>query len=338
MSRYILRASAKGGQAQYKIRGKPVQWFAQAPSNIALIKYMGKKDPESNLPDNPSLSYTLNNLISSVVLEQSVDTKDRWEPLVTETLPVFDLSTAAILRFLRHLARLKTHFNYSGTFVVRSNNNFPHSSGLASSASSFAALTKCAALALSELTGTPLPSIETQARLSRQGSGSSCRSFFPTWALWDNNTINAVELPYQQLIHQVIIISRAEKAVSSSEAHQRVRSSTAYEARGARARDNLRQLLNAFETQDWAAAYKICWEEFQDMHDLFHTSEQPFSYMNDTTQDVLARLTQLWREEGDGPLVTMDAGPNIHLLYRMDQADRADAFQKTYLMGHYDVL
>lgn len=87
------------------------------------------------------------------------------------------LSSQAQERFLQHLARIKAYFNYSGSFVVRSSNNFPTSSGLASSASSFAALTKCAALALSELTSQPLPAIEEQARLSMLGSGSSCRSF-----------------------------------------------------------------------------------------------------------------------------------------------------------------
>jgi len=46
-----------------------MQWFAQAPANIALIKYMGKKDPQKNLPGNPSLSYSLDNLLSNVMLE-----------------------------------------------------------------------------------------------------------------------------------------------------------------------------------------------------------------------------------------------------------------------------
>ena len=174
-----------------------MSWFAQAPANIALIKYMGKKDRQKNIPDNPSLSYTLNNLLTDVELERNTGSCDVWEPLE----PNFVLSTAAQERFLRHLTHLKAYFNYQGHFTVRSRNNFPHSSGLASSASSFAALTKCAVSALSDITQTPPPSVEMQANFSREGSGSSCRSFFSPWAIWDEETVTPIELPYMSLIH-----------------------------------------------------------------------------------------------------------------------------------------
>ena len=315
-----------------------MQWFAQAPANIALIKYMGKKDPDKNLPDNPSLSYSLDNLLTNVMLETHAGTKDIWEPLTIPGAEPFTLSPAAQERFLHHLAALKTWFNYTGAFIVRSSNNFPHSSGLASSASSFAALTKCAALALSELTHRPIPSIETQATLSRQGSGSSCRSFFSPWALWDNDSVKAVELPYMALRHEVIIISKDVKEVSSSAAHQRVLTSPFYTTRAERARQHLHLLLDAFAKKDWTAAYQICWREFQDMHQLFSTCAQPFSYMTDKTHVALATLQDLWQRFGDGPIVTMDAGPNIHLLYRTDQADMAIEFKKNYLTGNYDTL
>ncbi len=315
-----------------------MQWFAQAPANIALIKYMGKKDSKLNIPINPSLSYALNNLLSSVTLEVQAGEKNFWEPLQIPGAPDFLLSAAAQERFLAHLARLKEYFNYSGAFVVRSCNNFPHSSGLASSASSFAALTKCAVLALSELTNSSIPSIETQAQLSRLGSGSSCRSFFSPWALWEDETVKGINLPYQELFHQVIIISHEEKKVSSPEAHQRVLSSKFYATRAQQAKDNLKVLLNALETKNWESAYQICWREFQEMHHLFATCEQPFSYITAKSNEALASLQQLWQREGDGPLVTMDAGPNIHLLYRAEQAEMAQRFQKDYLTGNYDVL
>lgn len=315
-----------------------MQWFAQAPSNIALIKYMGKKDPAKNIPDNPSLSYSLDNLLSYVSLETHTEKKDIWAPLTIPGAEPFTLSPVAQTRFLRHLANLKTWFNYSGYFIVRSSNNFPHSSGLASSASSFAALTKCAALALSELMHKPLPSIETQASLSRQGSGSSCRSFFSPWALWDDESVTAIQLPYMQLRHEVIIISKDEKEISSSAAHQRILTSPQYTERGERARQNLKLLLDALTTQNWSAAYTICWREFQDMHHLFTTCAQPFSYMTDRSNAALNAIQDLWERNGDGPIVTMDAGPNIHLLYRPDQAEMAIQFKKDYLTGNYDCL
>jgi diphosphomevalonate decarboxylase len=315
-----------------------MQWFAQAPANIALIKYMGKKDNTKNTPDNPSLSYTLNNLLSSVVLESHSGKKDFWEPLDTPGATNFILSSSGQQRFLQHLARIKEHFNYKAAFVVRSTNNFPHSSGLASSSSSFAALTKCAVLALSELNNTPLLSIEEQAQLSRLGSGSSCRSFFSPWALWQGETVEAIELPYKDLLHQVIVISHDEKSVPSSEAHMRIKSSGHYTARSQRATENLKVLRQALETKDWPSAYQICWHEFQDMHQLFTSCKQPFSYMTEKCREALRSLQDLWNHTGDGPIVTMDAGPNIHLLYRSDQATMALQFQHDRLIGNYDVL
>lgn len=315
-----------------------MQWFAQAPANIALIKYMGKKDKEKNIPDNASLSYTLNNLLSTVVLEQTSGKKDFWEPLITPGTNEFILSSDGQQRFLQHLNRIKEYFYFSGSFIVRSNNNFPHSSGLASSASSFAALTKAAVLAIGELSNQTIPSIEQQAKLSMQGSGSSCRSFFSPWALWEGDQVKAMDLPYKELLHQVIIISHAEKQVSSSEAHQRVKSSSSYATRSLRATENLKVLLNAMREQDWPSIYQICWREFQDMHQLFMSCNEPFSYISEKSQEALDTLQDLWERKNDGPIITMDAGPNIHLLYRPDQAEMARQFKQDYLIGNYDVL
>jgi diphosphomevalonate decarboxylase len=315
-----------------------MHWFAQAPANIALIKYMGKKDKSLNLPDNPSLSYTLDNLLTNVMLEVVPGKNDIWEPLSIPGAPPFTLSQNAQARFLKHLQHIKTHFNYEGAFIVRSSNNFPLGSGLASSASSFAALTICAVRALSELQQRPLASIEQQAELSRIGSGSSCRSFFSPWVLWENDTVAAIDLPYKKLLHQVILISHEEKKISSSEAHQRVKTSPHYLTRSARATENLEQLLNALKVEDWKNCYKIAWQEFQDMHNLFETCEQPFTYKTAETHTVLQQVQAHWDQYEDGPIVTMDAGPNIHLLYRPDQKDRAQEFKSNHLVGNYDVL
>lgn len=315
------------------------QWLAEAPANIALIKYMGKKNKDKKIPANPSLSYTLNHLRSYVSLEFSSDKHDTWELLELPGLDNnFSLSASEQQRFLGHLAFLKEQFSYRGGLVVRSVNNFPHSTGLASSASSFAALTKCALLALSELTDTPELSIEDQAKLSRHGSGSSCRSFFSPWALWDGEKVSAIDIPYDNLIHEVIIISHAPKVVSSSKAHELVETSPLYLSRIENATHNLHALLEAFRANKWADAYSICWREFQEMHALFSTSQQPFGYMTPDTHQILDRLHEEWKQTGDGPIVTMDAGPNIHLLYRSDQAEQARLFKQDVLIGNFDVL
>lgn len=316
-----------------------MHWLAQAPANIALIKYMGKKDSTSNLPDNSSLSYTLDHLVSTVRLACHTLERDCWQPLLQgEGAQDFNLSLTGQERFINHLVRLKNYFGYEGSFLIQSNNNFPHGSGLASSASSFAALTRCAVAALSELTGKELPPVGVQAQLSRLGSGSSCRSFFTPWALWYEETVEEVTLPYQQFVHQVLVISDKEKCVSSSEAHKRVKNSIAYDARPQRAEERLTQLVVALQAQNWPLIYSLCWDDFQDMHYLFSHCDTPFSYITQQSLDALTLLRQLWEQKGDGPIVTMDAGPNIHLLYREDQADLAQQIKADHFDGIYHVL
>ena len=273
-----------------------------------------------------------------MTLESQPGKKDYWEPLQTPGGAPFSLALPAQQRFLHHLDRLKTYFNYSGAFIVRSSNNFPLGSGLASSASSFAALTICAIRAICELQQIPEPATLTQAQLSRLGSGSSCRSFFSPWALWHDSQVEAVELPYTKLLHQVVIISHEEKQVSSSEAHQRVKTSPLYKTRSIRATENLNLLLELLRARDWQNAYQLCFKEFQDMHHLFENCSKPFTYMSTDTKIVLQKLQDLWLHDGDGPIVTMDAGPNIHLLYRPDQAEMAQQFKRDHLIGNHDVL
>src|SRR5690606_32124285 len=115
------------------------------------------------------------------------------------------------------------------------------------------------------------------------------------------------------------VVSATEKQVSSSEAHIRVTSSLNFIGRTERAEKRLESLIQAFTRQDWVQAFEICWAEFWDMHSLFETSQPSFGYMTKESMEVLNILKDFWTREGDGPLVTMDAGPNIHLLWREDQ-------------------
>ncbi len=314
------------------------QWIAQAPSNIALIKYMGKQDEKKNIPANSSLSYTLPHLLSNVTLEVYPGPKDIWEPLEIPGFKTFNLSIESQNRYLSHLQTIKDQFQYQGHFIVRSSNNFAHGSGLASSASSFAALTKCTCIALSELTGKPLPDIAIQAQWSRLGSGSSCRSFFSPWALWTEELVSDIDIPYHDLIHHVILINEEEKAVSSKKAHNQIRTNPEYQSRPARATERLKKLIAAFQEQLWHEAYTICWDEFMDMHNLFETSTPPFSYITPEAHEMLNTLQTFWKDNGDGPIVTMDAGPNIHLLFRQDQKNLAKLFIQEYLVNQYDFI
>ncbi len=310
-------------------------WNADAPANIALIKYMGKTDTSQNLPLNPSISFSLENCRTFVEIEQTQSAQDLWEPLDTE-FPI-ELSYKAQQRFLQHADFLKTYFNYEGNFLIRSGNNFPSDCGLASSASSFAALTKALCEALAQLTQTSLPTTATMAELSRKASGSSCRSFYSPWCLWENDTVRPVDLPFKTLLSQVIIVDAGKKSVSSSQAHTKVATSALFNNRKTRAEQRLQALIEAFKAQSWRDIFNICWQEFWDMHALFETSAEPFGYMTPDSLSVLNSIRDYWQTHGDGPIVTMDAGANVHCLYRPSQQKIYNEF-KEHFEQQYPVI
>ncbi|MGZ3693912.1 MAG: GHMP family kinase ATP-binding protein, partial [Bdellovibrionota bacterium] len=164
-------------------------WKSYAPSNIALIKYMGKLP--GNQATNPSLSMTLSNFRTEVEILRigAENGQDRWSPLPNSA----PLRAASTERFVKFFQKLKDQAGITGSFELRSGNNFPSDAGLASSASSFAALTKTAYLAFSELSGKAMLSPLELARISQTGSGSSCRSFFSPWCAWDGTNIGPIE-------------------------------------------------------------------------------------------------------------------------------------------------
>lgn len=307
-----------------------IMWSACAPANIALIKYMGKSDSKTNSPLNSSLSYTLDHYLTFVELELTDAKTDSWQPLVVPNNIAIEISENGQLRFLHHLQFLKNYFGCHAHFIVRSGNNFPADCGLASSASSYAALTRAACKAICELCQEEMPSHVQQACLSQSGSGSSCRSFFSPWCLWTEYTVNSIELPYKKLFHQVIIVDKSKKTIASSEAHRLVTSSDLYPSRKQRAETRLQHLLVALQNEDWHHAYLITWQEFWDMHALFETCSQPFGYMTSDSLKILTIVRDVWKNLQDGPLVTMDAGANVHLLYRKDQLALANQLQEQF--------
>lgn len=306
---------------------------ATAPSNIALIKYMGKTDTLDNLPANSSLSWTLEALQSTVEIEYDESlAADVWEPLAGGAL---ELSETGRAKFLKHVARVKADAGVGGFFRVRSANNFPADCGIASSASSFAALTKACYQMFEALDEDyDAPSVREQAEMSRRGSGSSCRSFFAPWAMWTREGVRPLELPVQRLLHQVAILNTAKKEVSSSEAHKRCVTSLLFKGRPQRAEERLAEFLQALRKSDWERAYDVVWAEFQDMHALFETSQPAFGYWHPDSIRVLTLAREEWRARKDGPLVTMDAGANVHLLWREDQAEAAASFGAELARAH----
>ena len=103
-----------------------------------------------------------------------------------------------------------------------------------------------------------------------------------------------------------------------------------FHSRADRAEQRLKELKDALIQRIWAWAYQISWAEFWDMHSLFETSQPPFGYMTSESLKVLTSLRNHWQHNHDGPLVTMDAGANVHLLFRKDQGNQINSIKDSF--------
>jgi diphosphomevalonate decarboxylase len=312
--------------------------WAQAPANLALVKYMGKKDAGLNLPANPSVSFTLGSLRTLAEVSSWGRGDSRWVPELPSGASGFEvpkLSAASIQRMVDHIERVRQQlprvFDRFGMVLERENdgvllktaNTFPASSGIASSASSFAAMTLALVLYfaggptkrafLEDLWKQDASWRREVAALARQGSGSACRSFEGPWVCWKEAWAQAVPHRMPALSHFVLILDASPKEVSSSEAHAKVRSSALWEQRVVRATLRTQEMLEAISTGDVVRVGEIAWKELWEMHSLFHTSEVPFSYWRGKTIEVL-QWAKLQRLEDPQLIVTLDAGPNVHFL------------------------
>lgn len=311
--------------------------ICSAPSNIALIKYMGKENIADNKPSNASISYTLPHLKSFVRVSLLKDSnqQDQWQPLLEaegQKFAAIKISEKGIQRFLSHVQKIKKIYQFEKPLLIESANNFPSDCGLASSASSFAALTQSVCTFLEKHTSHKLD-ISQRAELSRTGSGSSCRSFFEPWGLWDAEGVRPVEELPKNLHHMVVIVEEGKKVVSSSEAHKRVPTSLLFQGRRERAELRLKDLIHVLKDysqssasaevkkNNWHQAFQITWEEFWDMHALFLTSRPPFNYLEPHSLKVTEWVRLEWEKIKNGPIVTMDAGANIHLLYQKEDLE-----------------
>lgn len=327
----------------------------RAPSNIALSKYMGKVDSTRNIPENPSLSMTLSNLCTDLTVTGISDSADRlslekphWSKGIAPSL-----SSVGQEKFLKHIERVRqaipeifktfglTYRPTTQKIQISSANTFPHGSGIASSASSFAALTLGVVTFYSQDRKEFSKFFSSQdpraqklrqklASLSREGSGSSCRSFDGPFVSWQGESVQQVESRLEPLVDLILIAGSEEKKVSSSQAHQVVKESPLWKGRVLRAQNRHGKIFDAITEGQFEVLAETSWGEFQDMHDLFHTAKPAFTYWNDSTRTMLEKLS---RFPIDQVCLTMDAGPNVHCLVREKDAKKVRARLETLFPG-----
>ncbi|WP_337089762.1 diphosphomevalonate decarboxylase [Leuconostoc pseudomesenteroides] len=285
---------------------------ATAHTNIALIKYWGKKNAFLNLPTTSSLSLTLDRFYTTTSVSPSETGTDTF---------VLNEQVCDATRVHTFLNLLRTQLGDFPPLHVSSDNHVPTSAGLASSASAFAALTGEVVAYL----GLDLPN-ETLSRLARRGSGSASRSFFGHFAVWhegvddDSSFAESLHAPDMPIALIVAEVSGQSKKVGSSEGMMRAMTSSNYD-------DWVKQSANQFDDMTAAVANAdiekigaIAENNALTMHALNLTAtRQPFTYFTDETQLILSLIKDM-RRQGILAYATLDAGPNVKIITTKAQA------------------
>ncbi|MXY94763.1 MAG: diphosphomevalonate decarboxylase [Caldilineaceae bacterium SB0664_bin_27] len=303
----------------------------RAGSNIAFIKYWGvaAAGEDLNIP--------LNNSISMTLADAHTTTTVAWDdgaclPEDTVAIDGVQLQGAPAERIVAHLDRLRALAGVPYKARVVSNNNFPMASGIASSASGFAALTVAGAAALGlRLNATRLSSV------ARQGSGSASRSLFGGYVEWERGwgrgeSESSSLLDSRSVAHQmhdeshwalrdvIAIVSTGAKRVSSSSGHRLAATSPLNAARTRCVSDWLKKVRRAIAERDLSLLGPVLELDALAMHGVMMTSTPSLLYWQSGTLEVL-QAVRSWREDEGVPVYfTIDAGPNVHLICEADSA------------------
>jgi diphosphomevalonate decarboxylase len=305
---------------------------AVANPNIAFIKYWGKVDEALTLPANPSLSMNLAALITVTTVE--------FRPGLLDDVVAIDDRPAAgqgLARVVSHLDRVRYMAGIKDRAWVASRNDFPAGTGLASSASAFAALS----LAATRAAGLDLNQVDL-SRLARLGSGSACRSVPGGFGLWEGDSdatsyARQVAPPEHWDLHDVVaIVSRSHKATGSYDGHALAPSSPLHKARLAAVPGLLATIQHGIQARDLAALGPAAEADALAMHGVMMTSTPSLLYWLPATVAVLQSV-RAWRSEGLAVYFTLDAGPNVHCLCRAGDAGQVEGRLRN-LAGVLDVL
>lgn len=295
----------------------------QSPSNIALVKYWGKKPVQ--IPANSSISFTLKNCYTQTTI--SFEKSNEFQ---------IDLSVdgkkniAFLPKIEQFFKRIKEYspYIYDYKLQIDTHNTFPHSSGIASSASGFSALAYAVVQLEKQLSNLNEKEAMIKASfLSRLGSGSACRSLFGPLAIWGKHeklqyTSDLYAIEYQE-IHDVfkdfqdtiLLIDKGQKKVSSTIGHDLMTNHPYAKQRFLQAQENIISMISILKSGSLDEFIAKTESEALTLHGMMMTSNPYFVLMKEGT---LSCINKIWefREEKKIPLCfTLDAGANLHVLY-----------------------
>ena len=327
---------------QMRISSDPSQgkcaW--QSPSNIAIIKYWGKRPGQ--FPMNPSLSLTLGDACTRMHVDyhysrSNTELRLRYFFEGQENRKFGD----RMLKYLYNLQKFLPYLPYLD-LEIHSENTFPHSSGIASSASAFSALAMCLVEIEQQLCDKQ-HSEESHRRkasfLARLGSGSASRSVYGGISVWGEfreipQASNEIAVPLEEGIDPVynsfhdtiLILDAGIKEISSSEGHQMMEHNPFADKRFQQARDNLRSLLPALQEGDLKVFMEIMEYEALSLHAMMMTSKPGYLLLKKDSLSAIEKIRTFRKDTGMPVGFTIDAGANLHVLYPHEILIKADEF------------
>lgn len=320
----------------------------QSPSNIALVKYWGKYGVQ--LPKNASISFTLENCNTKtqLIFQKKKEASNTFDfdvyfegKLSQDFKPKIETFFKRIEKYLPFLKEY--------TFEVHTQNTFPHSSGIASSASGMSALALCLVdleqLFLDKDLSTTLEVTKKASFLARLGSGSACRSIEGDLVVWGEHkdikgSSNLFGIKYPFKVHDnfknyqdtILLVDKGEKQVSSTIGHNLMHEHPFAAQRFEQANDNLSKLITVLSSGNLSEFIKIVESEALSLHAMMMTSMPYFILMKPNTLKIIEKIWSFRQQTGSSICFTLDAGANVHVLYPETEKDTVLQFIKDELV------
>lgn len=322
-----------------------IRW--RSPSNIALVKYWGKHG--NQLPSNPSVSFTLDGAATDTTLHYNVR-EHMGEGVDVNLFLDGEPNAGFTKRTKTYLEKLLPVYPFLKqlSLIIKTSNSFPHSAGIASSASGMSALALCLVSLEEELFQPFKERAEFLAKasyLARLGSGSACRSVYGGAAVWGK--LGALEgssdefaVPVTDQLHTVfqdyhddiLLISKSEKSVSSRAGHGLMDGNPYASARYAQARQRTDEMLTVLQQGNVERFGELLESEALTLHALMMSSHPAYVLIRPNTLQAIERIQQFRQDTGHPLYFTLDAGPNLHLLYPDKIAAEVKSFIREQLL------
>lgn len=302
----------------------PPYYIAESPSNIAFIKYWGKLPEKIQWAANSSLSMTLSNCKS--ITKSSVRPEGFLDHAIEINGKKIERGNLEGKKIFSHLDYLSDLCNSNLKLDITTENTFPTSSGIASSASGFSALTISSLAALTdsksllELYESGF-SLEKLADISRLGSGSAGRSLFGGIVEWFSGKIETQKFSqiynqkHWELCDSIVVFSNLPKDTSSSDAHKKVWTSPFYKIRLEGIDHLIEDAIKAIKNKNMKELGWIIEQEALDMHSISIAAEDSVIFPNSLAIEFMEWLRKLRKETGLEVYFTLDAGTNVHLIH-----------------------